>query len=188
MGQFTDLTGQKFERLTVIERVEQDKYVKPHWKCRCECGNECTVRSDNLWAGHSKSCGCLQRESVGNVAGSANPNFKHGHDIGGNSRTYLSWRAIGQRCSNTKHPSYINYGGRGITICERWRGKHGFENFLADMRPRPERTTLGRFGDVGNYEPGNVKWMTPAEQVANRRPDRDRGGAHKKRILEPIAA
>ena len=71
-----------------------------------------------------------------------------------------------QRCTNPKTNGFEHYGGRGIKVCDRWKS---FENFFADLGERPAGTTLGRFGDEGNYEPGNVKWMTPAEQRANKR-------------------
>ena len=74
-----------------------------------------------------------------------------------------------QRCTNTKATSFETYGGDGHKVCERWRGEHGFENFLADMGERPEGTTLSRYLDSGNYEPGNVEWATWAQQGAERR-------------------
>jgi len=74
------------------------------------------------------------------------------------------------RCFNIKGDNFASYGALGVTVCDRW--KDSFENFLADMGERPEGTTLGRFGDMGNYEPKNCKWMTSAEQVANWRSDR----------------
>jgi hypothetical protein len=76
------------------------------------------------------------------------------------------------RCLNPNHVKYPKYGGAGIKISLRWIGPDGFKNFLADLGERPAGTSLGRKGDVGNYEPGNVAWQTLAEQVANRRPDR----------------
>ncbi len=72
------------------------------------------------------------------------------------------------RCRDRKHPHYARYGARGITVCERWRGEHGFQNFLGDMGERPPGKTLDRFPDGdGNYEPGNVRWATPSEQGNN---------------------
>jgi hypothetical protein len=76
-----------------------------------------------------------------------------------------------------------SYGGANppVTICDRWLDqKHGFNNFLADLGERRKGTTLGRFGDVGNYEPSNVAWMTPMQQRQNWRPDRNLGGGRKK--------
>jgi hypothetical protein len=89
------------------------------------------------------------------------------------------------RCTNPNAEKYPKYGGAGVLICDRWL--NSFENFLADMGERPHGTSQGRFGDVGNYEVGNVSWQTWAEQVANRRPDRNVGGG-KKKSIQQIAA
>lgn len=92
----------------------------------------------------------------------------HGHARGKCTPTYESWSAMKSRCNNPNHDSWKNYGGRGITVCDRWL--HSFENFLADMGERPEGKTLDRFPNRdGNYEPSNCRWATVAEQNANRR-------------------
>ncbi len=90
-------------------------------------------------------------------------NYKHGHRYknGKQSLTYQSWRHMKTRCQNPNCPDYKNYGGRGITVCERWMD---FANFLEDMGERPENTTLDRINNDGNYEPGNCRWTTPREQ------------------------
>lgn len=82
---------------------------------------------------------------------------------------YETWRAMRKRCYQVTHHCYAAYGGRGITICDRWRGKNGFANFFADMGDRPEGKTLDRIDVDGNYEPSNCRWATPQEQAANKR-------------------
>lgn len=83
--------------------------------------------------------------------------------------TYSSWADMVQRCTNPKRKRYADYGGRGIQVCDRWRK---FENFLADMGPRPEGMELDRIENDGNYEPGNCRWSTPTTQSNNRRSNR----------------
>jgi hypothetical protein len=159
----SDLTGQRFGKLVVLGPADKRYF----YKCLCDCGATKSVFGYRLRTGRKKSCDvglCRQ--------------LKHGHShcgVGGRSSpTYISWKKMNVRCLNPNHEKYANYGAIGITVCERWRGrKGGFFNFLADLGERPEGTTLGRFGDTGNYEPGNVAWQTQAEQVANRRPDRN---------------
>lgn len=85
---------------------------------------------------------------------------------GTNGPEYMSWRAMKSRCLNPNATGYKNYGGRGITVCARWLD---FQNFYADMGPRPEGTSLDRIDVNGNYEPGNVRWSTDTAQVRNRR-------------------
>ena len=87
------------------------------------------------------------------------------------TRTYVSWRSMIDRCTYPYMHEWMHYGGAGVTVCERWL--RSFENFLADMGERPPDTTLGRFGDVGNYEPGNCAWQTRAEQEAEKRKHRE---------------
>lgn len=92
----------------------------------------------------------------------------HGHNRAGNKRTptYNSWRAMRERCTYPRHPRWVDYGGRGIRVCDRWAN---FENFLEDMGERPEGMTLDRINTNDHYYPPNCKWSTPLQQAWNRR-------------------
>ena len=101
------------------------------------------------------------------LAGRRNGRFSHGHAGAKLSPTYVVWASMLTRCTNPRSTSYPEYGGRGITVCERWRL---FGNFLADMGERPTGRTLDRYPNrKGNYEPGNCRWATPRKQANNAR-------------------
>lgn len=149
--------GQRFGRLTV-----QRDYPRPvsdsHIEVRCDCGTTKTVRLHNLLR-NTRSCGCLLREQM---AERGRERVAHGHCRNGTAtRTYSTWVSMIKRCANPKTSGYANYGGRGITVCQRWRT---FDNFLADMGERPDGKSLDRIDPNGNYEPGNCRWSTPREQ------------------------
>lgn len=185
--QTIDLTGQRFGRLVVLEYAGKDKHRAFLWLCRCDCGEIKVVRASGLRTGHTKSCNCLHREKSKELA---TKNFtKHGHTRDRkHSPSFNSWQSMKSRCLDPNSISYPSYGALGVTVCDRWNPAKGgsFENFLADLGQRPIGTSLGRYGDVGPYQPDNCKFMTQAEQVANRRPDRKYG--RKKTITEQIAA
>lgn len=164
----TDLAGQRFGRLTVIDQAPRISSSTDHhrrWRCLCDCGNQTTVRSNNLRDHQTQSCGCL-RKDVGAANGRANA--KHGFNrTGGPTREYTLWIAMRSRCSTKTHKAYPNYGGRGIAVCERWGS---FPNFLEDMGFAPSlEHSLDRIDVNGHYEPGNVRWATPLEQAQNTR-------------------
>jgi hypothetical protein len=153
------LTGQRFGRLTVLHEEGRDRRGNVLWLCSCDCGSLNRVISTELCSGHTRSCGCLQRDRLLQVR----PSVTHGMS---SSHTWRSWRSMRMRCAD---PNNKYYGGRGIRVCQRWL--HSFENFLADMGERPPGTSLDRYPDnAGDYEPGNCRWATTIEQRGNRCP------------------
>jgi len=163
-GNFKNIGNEPFGRLTAIEHTGQrNRHGQSLWLCKCECGNKIVVAGNDLRTGHTKSCGCLQRDTVRKLSA------VHGHRPGiAPSPTYVTWGNMIQRCENTKHPDYRLYGGRGIAVCAEW---HNFKNFLTDMGERPPGRSIDRYPNgSGNYEPGNCRWATAKEQTNNRRP------------------
>jgi hypothetical protein len=153
-----NIIGQRFGRLVVLEYRGSDRGNTPFWLCQCDCGEQTVTRGNSLRSGGAKSCGCWYREAIGHRART------HGHYT---TRTYSSWVNMIQRCTNPKSTGYKNWGGRGITVCERWRS---FVNFLADMGERPLKTSLDRRENDKGYFKENCRWATPKEQLENRRP------------------
>lgn len=157
-----DLSGRIVGRLTVLFAQGRNAAGRQLWKCMCECGRVTFVTGANIRSRHTKSCGCLKDEKT-----AAGMGRTHGM---ARSPTYRSWESMFGRCYRKGDPSYQQYGGRGISVCERW---HKFTNFLADMGVRPRGLTLDRFpNNDGNYQPSNCRWATKKEQSNNTRQNR----------------
>lgn len=154
--------GRRFGRWTVIRLDTKHPSKIRRWICRCDCGEEKSVRGTHLRDGRSKSCGCLARD--------VNKGNKYGRRHGlSNTPTWRSWISMNNRCND---PSNKDYGGRGINVCERWHFANirAFENFVEDMGLRPDGSSLDRINPDGGYNPDNCRWATSREQIRNRRP------------------
>lgn len=163
-----DLTGQRFGRLTVLECLGANNKGRIDWKCACVCGKEVVKYTAMLRSGKARSCGCYQKE----VARAHTLSMtRHGNYSGGRpTAEWSAWAAMRARCTVVSHAFYPAYGGRGITVCERWQI---FENFLADMgaRPGPGYSIDRRKNELG-YSPENCHWATSIEQNNNTRSNR----------------
>jgi hypothetical protein len=152
------VSGKKYGRWTTIcETIGAWKYRRV--LCECECGTKNHVSFIHLRNGKSKSCGCLKKEK--------HKKAKTKHGMFGTPE-YQAWRAMNGRCYNPNFDSHKHYKEMGITVCSEWR--EGFVAFYRHVGKRPSgRHSIDRINNLGNYEPGNVRWATPEQQQGNKR-------------------
>lgn len=175
------LAGKRSVRLVAV-RPSGRKNRNIVWRCICDCGKEKLVIAARFNAGFVKSCGCLGKEGKNAV--------RHGKSY---TSEYRSWRAMIDRCTLESVEQYPNYGGRGITVCNRWKegygnkNSFGFLNFIKDlgMKPSPEHS-LDRVNCNGNYEPSNCRWANRSQQSKNRRKFVCLTGYSDKEILDEL--
>lgn len=164
---FRDLTSQRFGRLLVLSWMgllpcglcaSRGPRLTSHWRCECDCGVIVVLSHGQIASGNTKSCGCLRRDIL-----FSGLQATHGMS---NSSEYHTWATMKARCTNANSPDFAAYGGSGITVCARWQS---FENFIADMGPKPSpQHSLDRKDTFGIYEPSNCVWSTPKEQARNK--------------------
>lgn len=155
MGAKLDLTGQRFGKLTVLEECGR-KNGSVVWRCKCDCGNEVSVRANSLRKGKTMSCGCYNRDII----------TKHGM---GRTRLHGIWSNMRHRCGNSQAINADRYIERGIKVCKEWA--NSFEAFAEWALANGYRDDLSidRIDNNGNYEPSNCRWVTVKEQGRNKR-------------------
>ncbi len=152
-----DIVGMTFSHLTVLAHIGVEKDHRHFYACLCSCGNIKRIGRSNLRSGGTKSCGCKTNEML------VEKRTTHG---GCGTNTYSTWEGMVARCYNKNHQSYHNYGGRGISVCDRWLC---FENFLFDMGEKPDGAQLDRKDNNGNYCKENCRWVDAKTNARNTR-------------------
>lgn len=162
MGGYVDnMVGKRYGRLVGIEQRGFDRYGRARWLWRCDCGVERTIPAYVVKNGHSRSCGCLLKDCESRI--------RHG---GYGSRLYKTWNGMKSRCKYKCHPSYKNYGARGISVCKEWEGFVGFREWALSSG-YDDTLTIERIDNDGNYCPKNCTWIPRQAQ-----------GRHKRNVVQ----
>lgn len=166
MYKFNDLTGKKYNHLTVVKQNGRTKDRHILWECVCDCGNTTYVSSRDLITGHTKSCGCIQKDAV------KKSRLVHGDR---DARLYRVWKSMKKRCENSNDKSYKYYGAKGVTVCKEWHDYSCFRTWALqngyDENADYGECTIDRINPYGNYEPSNCRWVGMDIQARNKRAD-----------------
>ena len=154
-----DMTGERFGKVTVIKRASEYAETPVKWLCICECGKEFVTTSGRLKRGATKSCGCSRYEFISNA------NRIHGMS---KTRIHRTWSHMIERCTCKTHKQYMDYGGRGITVCKDWLDFITFYNWAME-NGYEHNLTIDRIDVNGNYEPSNCRWTDSYTQQNNTR-------------------
>jgi len=165
LTRFNDLSGNRYDMLSVIRRVENSRDGYVQYLCVCDCGNYKIIKADNLRNGHTHSCGCLKKKMM------ADKQFKHGGTGGRHNkqdRLYSIWRSMISRCYFPSATEYEYYGGRGITVCNEWHNDYSVFRNWAINNGYSDKLTIDRIDNNGNYDPINCRWVTMKTQMNNK--------------------
>ena len=163
-----DLTGLKFNRLTVVEYVGKDRHKRNKWRCKCDCGKFTVVDSTKLKNGRTKSCGCYHNEMARNREVKHRTHGLTFSEDGKITRLYRIWSGMKTRCFNPKDEHCGQYMRRGITVCDEWRNDFKAFHDWAMANGYADGLTIDRIDVNGNYEPKNCRWATTLEQNRNK--------------------
>lgn len=159
MSKCKDLSGERFGRLIVVKRLENNKRGNAQWLCHCDCGNDTVVTTVNLCRGHVKSCGCLWGAPLIE---------KHSHGLR-NHPLYPIWHAMVDRCLNERSSAYKYYGGRGITVCDEWSKVPTQFIEWAMLHGWKKGLEIDRVDNNGGYYPDNCRFVDRKTNQRNRR-------------------